>query len=117
MKVNFSTNVELVELVDTETAKLATNFNNIVKLVPVCAAVKDASIKALHAWPLRDYTKNIKDICLKGEQRERKVANARGLTTRDPKESEGGGRDSKARWAAAQAALLTHEPYYGIDLG
>ena len=51
MKVNLSTNVELVELVDTETAKLATNFNNIVKLVPVCAHSRTLTTGKLDSTP------------------------------------------------------------------
>ena len=115
MLVTNSNLLELSPLLDTETAKLATIFGEIVKLTGIFKGVKKltkmpkAALK-LHA--LSTYTINMKHALLMAEGRERLLAKEIG----DVEETVGAAADAKARFAALKTRLLSHSVYYDMAM-
>ena len=117
MPVTNANVLELLELQDTETAKLRANFGELVKLTSVFKGVKGLAkngCDALRAHALQSYTINMKFTLTQAEKRLRVAGKAIATDADDDAESVGAAADAKARFASIKAALLSHAPFYDL---
>ena len=97
VKITSETLVSVCELVDTETAKLKTNFEKILACSPLFKQYGMTSVKKLEAHSQQSYEKNVKKLLQQLEIRLRKVAKENATTANDTAESGGQGEEAKAR--------------------
>lgn len=114
IKVSSDTLLTVEELADTETAKLKTNFDMILKgtTVFVGAGIKD--IKSLEKWSERGFSMNFKAVLTAREKRLCKQNKERGQVSRDNDENTGGAAEAKEVAAGLRKNLLSWAKYYDV---
>jgi len=100
--------VNIKDLTNTETHKLADMVENMLQYIPLFKQAKIANLKDFPAVEAATVHANILRACTAAELRLRKVASARGATSKDPKESAAGGAEAGKTVATIKSQLLAN---------
>ena len=116
VKVTSESLLEVEELLDTETAKLKTNFDAMIQgnKLFTDAKLKDGS--ALEAHCEKKYEVNARATLTDREKRALKLSKERATTALDPKESAAGAKEAKEKAAAVKTAILSWAKYYDVPV-
>ena len=100
--------VNIKDLTNTETHKLADMVENMLQYIPLFKQARIANLKDFPAVEAATVHANILRACTAAELRLRKVAAARGDTSKDPKESAAGGAEAGKTVATIRSQLLAN---------
>ena len=116
VKVTSESLVEVEELLDTETAKLKTNFDTMIQGYKLFSDAKLKDGRALEAHCEKKYEVNARATLTEREKRALKLAKERATTAADPKESAAGAKEAKEKAAAVRTAMLSWAKYYDVPV-
>lgn len=116
VKVTSETLLEVEELLDTETAKLKTNFDAMIQGYKLFTDAKLKDGRALEAHCEKKYEVNAKSTLTEREKRALKLAKERATTAADPSESAAGAKEAKEKAAAIRTAMLSWAQYYNVPV-
>ena len=116
VKVTSESLVEVEELLDTETAKLKTNFDAMIQGNKLFSDAKLKDGRALEAHCEKKYEVNARATLTEREKRALKLAKERATTAADPKESAAGAKEAKEKATAVRTAMLSWAKYYDVPV-